>query len=99
MVESLLVETSGVGVVPLTGLVPPLVGCLSKGGVVDVTIIAVIDVGAFGAFGDVDGGVTELVMIVGGGKACVLVSVVAVEVCTGTESLAVEEVLGLCSSR
>lgn len=58
------------GVVPLIGLVAALEGCcLSAGGVVDVTIIEVMEVGAVGAFGEVEGGVTELVIIVGGGKA------------------------------
>lgn len=98
VVESRLVDIKGVGVVPLIGLVPPLGGCLSKGGVVDVTMIDVIELGATGAFGEVDGGVTELVIIVGGGKACVLVLHSEVVAGAGTESLAVEDVLGLCSS-
>lgn len=67
-----------------------------------------VGVGGPAAMGDVAGGVTELVMIVGGGRAqpaWVMVSVVVVAVVvingstTGTLSDAVDDVDGLWSSR
>lgn len=71
----------------LTGLVAALLSCLSKGDELTDGLTGEM------ALGDVEGGVTELVTIVGGGSTWVLVSVVD----TGTESLAVDDVLGLCS--
>lgn len=87
----------------LESLLPSLPHCVVESLLVDKR--GCEGVGALCTVGDVAGGVTLDVMIVGGGKACVLVSAVVVDVdvpmpelvTSGPLSEAVDEVEGLCS--